>query len=84
MDITIFGVIVDAISTSIVKLQLSGSLTELMEKDGLKELIEKIIAAGCEDWKDVLSGKRAAVLFEADNPSVRIRMNDGTVKLLLD
>lgn len=81
MDHIMFGVIVDAVSTDIIKFNLSGSLTEL-QPDDIQELAE-MLAETSDAWKDVLKGTRAAVIFDAETLD-KIRINKGIIEFKLN
>lgn len=75
-----FGVIIDMISTDIIKFELSTRLSKLKKED-VQELVE-FLAQNDSNWIGVLDGKRAAVLFDEETRE-SIRINDGIVKLEL-
>ena len=76
-----YGVIVDSISTDLIKFKLSGRLTGL-DEDGMKEIAE-FLAETSDAWKDVVKGSRAGVIFDGETMD-KIRYNDGVVKLILN
>ena len=67
-----FAVIVDEISTVLLKFQLGCHLSELKSED-IRELLE-MFAETDTAWNDVLAGKRAAVLFDGETME-RVRIN---------
>ena len=76
-----FAVICDSISTNVKKIEFDRNLTDL-NADDVKEMTE-MMSSNDRDWKDVLSGKRAAVIFDVAMTE-KIRINDGIVKIRLD